>query len=328
LIEAGERGWGDGRVLAALAVAAVLFPLFVLVEARTARPMVPLRFFRSSTFTGANLDAFAVSFLIAGVAFAFTLYLQNVHGFSAVRAGSAILPLVAVMMIGAPISGALINRVGARILISTGMLISGLGMLLFLRAGVDASYLDILPGYLVLGLGNSLIFAPMTTAVLNSVESAKSGVASAVNGAIREIGNSFGIALLGTLMNRAYRGEFEVAAPVRALRADPATAQLNPVIDQVGRGVNYAGGAVDEIFRRVGLDPAVGGLAQVAGGLRRASSEAFMVGMDRAIVVSAAGIAAASVVSFFLIKDGVALTKDAVDVAATRDSTLAPGPAD
>jgi MFS family permease len=285
--------------------------------------MVPLRFFRSSTFTGANLDAFAVSFLIAGVAFAFTLYLQNVHGFSAVRAGMAILPLVAVMMVGAPISGALVNRVGARILISVGMLISGLGMLLFLRAGVDGTYLDILPGYLVLGLGNSLIFAPMTTAVLNSVESAKSGVASAVNGSIREIGNSFGIALLGTLMNRAYRGDFDGNPTVAALRGapDPAVAQLRPLVDQVGEGVNYAGRAVNRLFERVGLDPASAAIAPVADGLRRASSEAFIVGMDRAIVISAGGIMVASVISFFLIEDRVA-TATAPDPVAAGDPAL------
>ena len=329
LITAGERGWTDGRVLTAFAVAAVLFPLFVLIEARTAKPMVPLRFFRSSTFTGANIDAFAVSFLIAGVAFAFTLYLQNVLGFSAVRAGSAILPLVAVMMVGAPITGALVNRVGARILISIGMIISGAGMLLFLRARADGSYWDILPAYLVLGFGNSMIFAPMTTAVLNSVESAKSGVASAVNGAIREIGNSFGIALLGTLMNRAYREEFNANGSVDALRdsADPALAPLRPLIGQAGEGVNYAGEAVYELFRRAGLDPSAPGLAPVADGLRRASGQSFMAGMDLAVIVSAVGIMTASVVSFFLIKDRVALTEGVADPATGGDGVLASGPA-
>ncbi|CAA9583605.1 MAG: Uncharacterized MFS-type transporter, partial [uncultured Thermomicrobiales bacterium] len=188
LIEAGNRGWTDPLILAALAVSGHLFALFIAVEARTARPMVPLRFFRSRTFTGANVVALAVSFLIAGVGFFMTLYQQNIHGFSAVRSGLALLPMVTMMMVGSPLSGALIGRVGPSKLTAFGMVVAGIGTLLLLRGGPHAPYLAIVPALVVMGLGMSLIFTPSTTAVLNSVESEKSGVASAVNGAIREIG--------------------------------------------------------------------------------------------------------------------------------------------
>ena len=129
LIEAGDRGWGDTLILAAFAAAAILTAAFIAVEARTEKPMVPLRFFRSSTFSGANMDAFAVSFLIAGVAFYMTLYQQNIHGFSPVRAGLAMLPMVITMMVCSPISGALIGRIGSRRLITLGMSVAGLGTL-------------------------------------------------------------------------------------------------------------------------------------------------------------------------------------------------------
>ena len=300
LIEAGNRGWGDSLILTAFGAAAAMLVAFVWVEAHTEKPMVPLRFFRSRTFTGANLDAFAVSFLIAGVAFFSTLYLQNVHGYSAVRAGLALLPMVAVMMIASPISGAMVNRLGSSRLISLGMIIAGIGMFLFLRADVDASYLDITPAYMVMGLGMALIFAPMTTAVLNSVESAKSGVASAVNGAIREIGNAFGVAFLGTLMNRAYQDHFNSSADVANLRSDEALAPLQPVIDVVGSGMSLGGRVIEDTTMFPGLD------AGIVAVLRQASSEAFMAGMDRAIVVSAVSIILASVASYFLINDRVA----------------------
>jgi hypothetical protein len=296
LIEAGERGWTDALILASFAVATVVGALFVWVESRTARPMVPLRFFRSSTFTGANLDAFAISFLIAGIAFFGTLYQQNVHGFGPVRAGMTLIPMVIVMMVASPISGVLINRLGSAMLISLGMAIAGLGTLLFLRADVGASYYDLLPSYLVLGLGMSLIFAPMTTAVLNSVESEKSGVASAVNGAIREIGNAFGVAFLGTLMNRAYQARFDASPEVAALRADPESASLGPVVDTIGSGMSYGGRVVE---RFPGLEEAGAVVAQ----LRTASSDAFIAGMDRAIYASAATIIAVACVSFVLIRD-------------------------
>src|SRR5690606_19930622 len=143
---------------------------------------VPLRFFRSSTFTGANLDSFMIAFLITGIAFFMTLYQQNIHGFSPMRTGLALLPMVAVMMVFSPISGMLTSKMGSRKLITFGMLVTGAGTLLFLRSGANASYYDILPAFIVMGLGNSFIWAPMTTAILNSVESSKSGIASAVNG--------------------------------------------------------------------------------------------------------------------------------------------------
>ncbi len=317
LIEAGERGWGDSLILASFAVAAVVGAAFVWVEARTARPMVPLRFFRSSTFTGANLDAFAISFLISGIAFSMTLYQQNVHGFSAVRTGLALLPMVAVMMIGSPISGALVNRLGSSKLISLGMLVTGASAFLFLRTGVDASYLDIVPGLVVMGLGMSLIFAPMTTAVLNSVETAKSGVASAVNGAVREIGTAFGIALLGTLMNRTYQASYDEAAEIRTLRegSDPALAPLQPVLDLIGSGISL-GGRVIEDGRLFPNLPAA-----VVAPIRDASSRAFVAGMDSAMVVSGSLLIAVAGLSYWLIKDRVA---DAPAPAAVLAAEPAP----
>jgi EmrB/QacA subfamily drug resistance transporter len=300
LIEAGERGWGDTLILAAFAAAAVLVTTFIAVEARTEKPMVPLRFFRSPTFSGANMDAFAISFLIAGVAFYLTLYLQNVHGFSPVRAGLAMLPMVITMMVFSPISGTLIGRVGSRLLISIGMCIAGIGTLLFLRSGVNASYMAIAPAYVVMGFGMSLIFAPMTTAVLNSVESEKSGVASAINGAIREIGTAFGIALLGTIMNRVYQSQYNATGTIVEARSNPALGPLRSLVDLIGSGASLAGRFIEDAQRFPGVPPAL------AAQIRDASSRAFITGMDRAIVISSGVIIVCSIVSYFLIKDWVA----------------------
>lgn len=317
LIEAGERGWGDGLILAAFAVSLTLFAAFVWVEGRTERPMVPLRFFRSSTFTGANLAAFGISFLISGVAYSMTLYQQNVHGFSPIRSGLTLLPLVAVMMVGSPISGALINRVGPSRLIALGMLITGGSALLFLRTGADASFLDIVPALVVMGIGNSLLFAPMTTSVLNSVETAKSGVASAVNGAIRETGFAFGVALLGSIINQTYRDRFAEAAEVRALREAPGS-PLGPVLNIVGDGITFGGRLVqDPGAWPDALRPAIGALpADIAAAIGQASSEAFVAGMDRAFVLSSVVIVLFGAIAFVLIKDDVAAARQAPATAA------------
>ena len=199
-----------------------------------------------------------ISFLIAGVGFFLTLYQQNIHGFSAVRSGLALLPMVAMMMIGSPLSGSLTGRLGASRLITFGMIVAGIRTLPLMRAGPDARYIAIVPGLVVMGFGMSFTFAPSTTAVLNSVESAGapasgSGVASAINGAIREIGTAVSIALLGTIMNRVYQAEYNAAPEIGGLRADPAAGPLRPLLDLVGSGASFAGRVIEDPLRFPGL---------------------------------------------------------------------------
>ncbi|MBX3071618.1 MAG: MFS transporter [Thermomicrobiales bacterium] len=300
LIEAGERGWTDSVILLAFAVAAILLPIFIWVEANTERPMIPLEFFRSRTFTGANIDSFMIAFLITGVSFFLTLYQQNVHGFSAIKTGLALLPMVVVMMIFSPISGSMINKLGPRRLLSFGMSVTGVGTLLLLLTGTDSSYWYLLPAFLVIGLGMSFIWAPMTTAVLNSVPSDKSGVASAVNGSLREIGTAFGVALLGTLANRAYQDHFRNSDELRDTLADApdSVAQLAGVI---GSGMNYGGHVVEAIATELGIsDDRIATIQHV-------SSEAFMKGMDRSVIFSGVAMLAVAVLSYFMIDDEIVI---------------------
>ncbi len=319
LIEAGNRGWTDGLIVTSLAASVVFLAAFIVVESRTERPMVPLRFFRSRTFTGANLAAFAISFMISGIAFSFTLYLQNVHGYSPIRAGMAMLPMVLTMMVGAPISGSMVNRFGSSRLIAGGMSVVGLSTFLFLRSSPDASYLDIVPGYVVMGLGMSFIFAPMTTAVLNSVESAKSGVASAVNGAVREIGTAFGIALLGTLMNRTYQARFNDSGEVQALRVDPAFAPVRPVIDAIGDEISLGGRTIENAVLFPGMDA----FPNVVSVIRSVSSDAFVAGMHFSLIISGIALLVVAGLSYVLINDRVAARTE--PDPATIPADLAPG---
>lgn len=324
LIQAGERGWTDTWILVSFLAAAIILPVFIWVEMHTERPMIPMNFFRSRTFVGANIDSFMIAFLITGVSFFLTLYQQNIHGFSPIRTGLALVPMVAVMMVFSPLSGSMVNKLGPRRLISFGMIVTGIGTALFLVAGVGVSYWRILPAFMIMGFGMSFIWAPMTTAVLNSVSSEKSGVASAVNGSLREIGTAFGVALLGTIANRAYQDNFNGSADVQALRASSGEA-LAPVIDLVGSGMNFGGQVISRMPDFVGLPP------QAIRTLESASAEAFMVGMDRAIIFSTAGIIIAAVISYFLIEDEVverALEPDGESVPRPEDVDFVPSAAD
>lgn len=299
LIEAGNRGWGDSVILLALGAAAVIGIVFIYIESRMERPMVPLSFFKSGSFTGANLDSFMISFAIAGVAFFMTLYQQNIHNFSAVKTGLALLPMVIVTMIMSPITGSAINRIGPRRMITFGMVVTGIGVFLFRRSDVDASYLDIVPAFVIMGFGMSFIWAPMTTAVLNSVPSDKSGIASAINGAIREIGTAFGIALLGTMANTTYKNTFRDDATTEALRANSGDGTLQSALDFVGNGASEAGHVLEKMPFAAGLSD------EVIGQIREASSIAFVKGMDQAMLFGAIAMIVAGVVSYFIVDDKV-----------------------
>ena len=147
----------------------------------------------------------------------------------------------------------------------------------------------------------------MTTAVLNSVSSDKSGVASAVNGALREIGTAFGVALLGTLANRAYKTHFSSSADVQAmLTADGGV--LKPLVDLVGEGMNLGGNVLGKMAASGAYPELAAVPPQVIERLEQISADAFMVGMDRAVVFSTVGIIAAAILSYFLIDDEVVKT--------------------
>ncbi len=318
LIQAGDRGWGDSLILSAFAAAVIIGVTFVIVEMRTERPMVPLKFFKSGSFTGANIDAFMISFAMAAVAFFMTLYQQNIHNFSAVKTGLALLPMVLVMMVLSPITGSAINRIGPRRMISFGMIVTGFGIFLFLRSGAGASYLDIVPAFVVMGFGMSFIWAPMTTAVLNSVESDKSGIASAINGAIREIGTAFGIALLGTMANTTYKDALRDDSTTKSLRATGDQAVQN-ALDFVSSGASQAGYVLEKTPFSSGVP------AEILGQIKSASSVAFLKGMDQAMIVGGAAMIVAAVVSYFIVDDRVF---DIVPDHGVVSAGLAPSTAD
>ncbi len=306
LIEAGERGWSDPAIVASLTAAVVLVGLFVVIENRSDNPMVPMRFFKSRNFTGSNLVAVATSFLISGLAFAMTMYYQNVHGFSAIRTGFTMLPSVIPMVIMGAASGALLTRLGARNMIATGMVIGAAGIFLLGRVGIDTPFLALAPALVIFGTGMGLVFAPMMTTLMNSVETEKSGVASAVNGAIRETGFAFGIALLGTIMNQRYRSEIRSSEEFNALRdaSNPQLGPLQPVLDLIERGINFGGRVIqnEELFP--GLPESV------TEPVRIASSRAFVAGMEQAFVISSVATVAAAVVAWFLIRDEVPVVQE------------------
>lgn len=196
LISAGERGFGAGQISSLLAAAAALVG-FVVVQARSRHPLVPLELFRSRQFSAANAATLAVYAGLAGVMFLLVIYLQEALGYSALAAGAALLPITALLLLFSARVGQLAERFGPRWPMTVGPLVMAAGTLLLLRVGPGRGYLEtVLPAVLVFGAGLALTVAPLTATVLAGVPARHTGVASAVNNALSRGAGLLAVALL------------------------------------------------------------------------------------------------------------------------------------
>ena len=197
LIEAPETGWTAPEVLGAAAVGVAALVAFVVVEQRSAAPMLPLTIFGSRVFSAVNAVTFVVYGAFGGIFFLLVVALQAVAGFGALAAGTALLPITVVMLVLSGRAGAWGSRTGPRLPLTAGPLVCAAGVLLMLRIGPASSYvLDVLPGVTVLGLGLALLVAPLTAAVLAATDIAHAGVASGVNNAVARAASLLAVAVL------------------------------------------------------------------------------------------------------------------------------------
>ncbi|MEV8629059.1 MFS transporter [Streptomyces sp. NBC_01268] len=208
---------------------AVLGAAFVVVERRRGEDaMAPPSVFRSRLFTAVNLVTLCVYGAFGGFFFLAALQLQVVSGYSALAAGTAMLPTTVLMLLGSAKSGELGERTGPRLPLTVGPLLCAAGMLLMLRVGEDASYVtDVLPAMLVLGLGMTTLVAPLTATVLASVPVTRAGLASGINNAAARAAGLLAVAALPALTGmgpEAYRSAEEFGDTFR--KAMPLCAGL------------------------------------------------------------------------------------------------------
>jgi EmrB/QacA subfamily drug resistance transporter len=205
IIEGPEWGWTSPSVLLAFFTAAASLTAFVTWERRATHPMLPLRLFRDrrlSVGSGVITTAF---FIMFGLFFLFTLYLQFVRAYSPLSAGLATLPLALTLVAIAPRSATLAERFGTGPVVASGFVLisAGFGVLAFV--GLTTSYLVLALALVLLGAGMSLTAAPSTGSIMSAVPPAKAGVGSAINDTTREVGGALGIAILGSIGSAVYR---------------------------------------------------------------------------------------------------------------------------
>jgi EmrB/QacA subfamily drug resistance transporter len=201
LIEQPQLGWGDPRIWGSLAAGIVLFGTFILRQRTTRHPILPLGIFTIRNFWTGNLATLFIYAALSLNGVVVAIYLQQGAGLSATLAGLASLPVSLVLIAFSSRAGALSSRFGARIFMTLGPLAMAGGALLLLTVQEDFSYWwQALPGMIVFGLGLATTVAPLTAAILGSVDSARSGVASAVNNAVARIAGLLIVAVLAVIV--------------------------------------------------------------------------------------------------------------------------------
>jgi EmrB/QacA subfamily drug resistance transporter len=278
LIEQPLNGWGSAMVALPLVAGVVLFAAFLVWEARSPHPMLPLTLFRRRNFAAGNLETFLMYGGLGLTFFFLVLFLQQVAGFSALEAGSASIPVTILMFALSMRFGALADRHGPRFFMGVGPLVAACGIaLLMLRVGADAKYVpDVLPGLLVFGLGLSMTVAPLTATVLADADDSNAGIASGVNNAIARVASLIAIAAVGAVVAASFASKLDDEVGKAAL-ARPAVAHAVAEAKRQPLSVVDVRGVPDDVA------------ASVRDSATDASVAAFHVGLGIAAALVALG---------------------------------------
>ena len=283
LFRGAEWGWSSGRIVGLFIAAAVLLAVFVTIELRSRNPMLDIRLFRVPTFTGAQITAFAMSSGMFAQFLFLPLYLENVLGYSAVKAGAIFLPLSLVSFVVAPIAGRLSTRIPVRILLGGGLAVIGVALLLMHGISLSSTWTTLLAGFIVGGIGIGLVNAPLASTSVSVVEPRRAGMASGINNTFRQVGIATGIAALGAIFQSRITSEL--------MSADVPARWVHPLSQAIasGGGQRFAVGYT-------GQPPAW------VQHLQTTTHAAFISGLNTILLVAAFVLFAGAVLAFVLVR--------------------------
>ncbi len=285
LLESSKLGIGDPLVVGSLVLGAVALAAFVVVEARSREPMVPLGLFRSRNFTGANMFTLLLYFALGGTLFFLPFNLIQVQGYSATAAGAAVAPVIVVMFLLSRYTGSLADRFGARLPLVLGPSVAAFGFALFAVPGIGGSYwTTFFPAAVVLGVGLAILVPAVTTVALNSVEVRHSGLASAINNAFAQTAGLLAIAVMGVLMFASFGNSLDERLEFLDL---PLEARQQLEAEKSSLGAAEAPENLD---------------AGTSAAVARSIDEAFVSGYRTVMLVAAAMAVASALSAAFLIE--------------------------
>jgi predicted MFS family arabinose efflux permease len=265
LIEAPERGWGDPLALGSLIVGLLLLAGFVVRELRTPFPLLDVRLFKKPAFTSGNIAVAIAFFALFGLLYELTLYLQAVRDFPPLKAGVALVPFAIMLLVGSPSAPRFVAQFGLRRVVVMGLLLAGLGMLTFVFVSVTAAYVIILVGLVLVGLGVALTMSPTSNAVMGAVRRDQAGMGSASNNAMRQIGSSLGIAIIGGIGQSVYLAQLSTSGALQGLSSAQVTTAKGSITGAQG------------VAQELGAHGAA---------LQTAANSAFVTGLHIAMIVA------------------------------------------
>jgi len=271
LIKGSGYGWGSGKTIAFFAGAVVAGVLFVLRERRASEPLLPLRLFRSVPLSAGVVLVIFLMFALFGAMFFMTFYLENVHGYDPVKTGLWLLPMTAMLIVGSPISGWVLTRIGPRIPLCTGMIMAAVALFGLSRLSADSDPSSTILWFVLLGLGLSPVIVGATDVIVGNAPVELAGVASGLQSTAMQVGGTLGTAILGSIMT----------ARVSSLLPGSWAAAHLPALSLAQ--LDEAKSAIS-----VGVAPVTASMPpQLAAAITKVAHDIFTSGMNTAFLVAA-----------------------------------------
>jgi EmrB/QacA subfamily drug resistance transporter len=286
LVRGNEEGWGSSLIVGLLIAAALLLAAFVVIELRVSQPMLPLGLFKRPSFTGVQIAAFALSASMFSLFLYITLYLQNFLGLSPLEAGVRVLPATLGSFFVAAITGQMLTRFPARVMLGIGL--SGIGVGLLLMSGIDAGddWTTLLAGLCVIGASIGLLNPVISNVAVSVVPREQSGMASGINQTFRQVGVSVGIAAWGAIfLGRGAHKVVELAGNTPAASGDRPRQLVEAT----------SSGALPQALRAVP--------ANARETVANAAREGFLAGMNEILVAAAVLAFAGAILAALLVRE-------------------------
>jgi hypothetical protein len=264
-----------------LAGSAILIAAFVIWEARSDHPMLPMRFFSNRRYSVAIASLALVLFALMGLFFLMTQYLQFCLGFSPLKTGLAIGPVAGVLLVVAPLSVVVVRRVGTKWVVASGLALIAVGLGMLSRTTVHDTYIDALPWFFLMGVGVGLTLAPSTDSIMGSVPKEEAGVGSATSDTSMQVGGALGVGVLGTALIIRYQNFMTPLLAQFQIPADIKTVILGSVGGALGVAQRLPGSSGDA--------------------LANAATRGFISGMDIGLIIASGIVGVAAVVVLALL---------------------------
>ncbi len=273
VIEQPIHGWTDPRVLLGIIGGALVLAVFVIWDLRHPSPFVDLRNFRNRGFTWATMAFVVTGFGLFGVMFILTPYIQIVLGNDAQATGIKLLPLIGGVIVGAGIGNVLAARLGARVGVSAGLALTAAALVGFSQIGADTSFGPVAAALAVIGIGIGIALPTTLDVILGTLPPSQTGAGSALTRALQQIAATFGVAILGSILNNVYQSQI-----------GPHVATLPSQAREVALGSIAGAHAIATHLP-----------APIGGAVVRAANEAYTKGMGEVMLVSAGLVLAAAI---------------------------------